>query len=72
MPGKKKLGKEDSAKTLKRVLGYIKKYRLAVGLSLVLATITVALTLYVPVLTGQAVDCILGRARWIILCCCLF
>lgn len=63
MPGKKKLGKEDSAKTLKRVLGYIKKYRLAVGLSLVLATITVALTLYVPVLTGQAVDCILGPGQ---------
>lgn len=49
--------------TLKRVLSYIKQYRIAVAASLILAVITVALTLYVPVLTGQAVDQILGPGQ---------
>ncbi len=65
MPSKntKKMDRAGSARTLKRVLSYIKKYRVSVIFSIVLATITVALTLYVPVLTGQAVDCILGPGQ---------
>ncbi len=47
--------------TIKKVLHYIKKYRLLVGMSLVLATVIVALTLYVPILTGDAVDLIVDR-----------
>ena len=46
--------------TIKKVLHYIKKYRLLVGMSLVLAVI-VALTLYVPILTGDAVDLIVDQ-----------
>jgi len=42
--------------TLKTVLAYLKPYRLFLVLSLILALITVALTLYIPILTGQAVD----------------
>lgn len=42
--------------TLKKILEYIRQYRWAVILSLLLALLTVALTLYVPVLIGQAVD----------------
>ena len=57
------MDRAGSARTLKRVLSYIKKYRVSVIFSIVLATITVALTLYVPVLTGQAVDCILGPGQ---------
>ena len=57
------MDRAGSARTLKRVLSYIKKYRVSVIFSIVLATVTVALTLYVPVLTGQAVDCILGPGQ---------
>ncbi len=42
--------------TIKRILHFIKHYRLGVICSLVLAFVTVALTLYIPILTGQAVD----------------
>lgn len=47
--------------TIKKVLHYIKKYWLLVGLSLVLAAVIVALTLYVPILTGDAVDLIVDK-----------
>ena len=46
--------------TLKKVLRHIKPYGGFVALSLLLAAVTVALTLYVPVLTGDAVDLIVG------------
>lgn len=48
-------------KTLKKVMRYISRYRFMVALSLVLAVIVVALTLYVPILTGNAVDLMLGK-----------
>ena len=44
--------------TLKKVLRYIRKYAFFLICSLVLAAVTVALTLYVPILTGQAIDSI--------------
>lgn len=47
--------------TLKKVLRYIRKYWFYLIVSLLLALLTVALTLYVPILTGQAVDRILGK-----------
>ena len=47
--------------TMKRVLQDIGHYRWMVLLSLLLAGITVALTLYIPILTGQAVDLIVGK-----------
>ena len=50
-------------KTLKRVLRYIRHYLGLVGLSIALATLTVALTLYVPVLTGQAIDGIIQAGQ---------
>ena len=59
MAGKKKLDKATSKATLKRILTYIQRYRAGVAASILLATITVALTLYVPVLIGQAVDLII-------------
>ena len=42
---------------------YIKKYRLYVAESLILAFAAVALTLYVPVLTGRAIDLALGKGQ---------
>ena len=46
--------------TLRRVLRYIRPYLPMLALSLLLALVTVALTLYVPILVGRAVDCLLG------------
>ena len=46
--------------TLKRVLKSIGRYKWGVLASLFFALITVVLTLYVPILTGRAVDCIVG------------
>lgn len=49
--------------TIKKVLHYIRRYRFFLIVSLVLALITVVLTLYVPILTGQAVDLIVGKGQ---------
>ena len=49
--------------TLKRVLHYIAGYRIYLAASLLFAVLTVALTLYAPVLTGDAVDYMIGEGR---------
>ena len=46
---------------LARVFAGLKHYRLALAASLGLAAAVVALTLYIPLLTGQAIDCIVGK-----------
>lgn len=46
--------------TLKKVLRYIRKYGFFLVCSLALAAVTVALTLYVPILVGDAIDQIIG------------
>ncbi len=46
--------------TVKRILAYIGRYRWGVVLSLVLAAVTVATTLYAPILVGNAVDLIVA------------
>ena len=56
-------GQERSRRTIRRVLRSIDKYRASVLLSLFLAVVTVALTLYVPILTGQAVDRIVAPGQ---------
>lgn len=45
---------------IKKVLDHIGKYKIFLLLSIILAAISVALTLYIPILTGNAVDCIVG------------
>ena len=54
---RKAAGRKD---TFRKILKYIKKYRFSVVLSLLFAAVTVALTLYIPILTGQAIDYIVG------------
>ncbi len=49
--------------TLAKILRYIRKYMGLVGLSLVLAALTVAMTLYIPILTGDAVDLLIGKGQ---------
>ncbi|MGL5436253.1 MAG: ABC transporter ATP-binding protein [Lachnospiraceae bacterium] len=50
-------------KTVKRILDYIGHYKWLVLLSLFLALITVATTLYAPILIGQGVDFIIGPGK---------
>lgn len=57
----KKEKSKNQSETLKKVLHYIKRYRWYLILSLVFAVITVAATLYVPVLTGDAIDYIIDK-----------
>ena len=49
--------------TVRRVLKYIKPYRWLVMLSIAFSAVTVALSLYVPVLLGRAIDCIVGPGQ---------
>lgn len=64
---KNRSGEERHKKNRKKVLGRIMKligqYKWGVTLSLLLALVTVALTLYVPILTGQAVDRIVSAGN---------
>lgn len=59
----KRKAKPGQMETLKQVLDYIRRYWFLVGLSLVLAAVTVILTLYIPILTGDAVDLLLGKGK---------
>jgi len=49
--------------TLKKVLMYLRPYGPLVLLSILLSAVTVALTLYVPVLIGRAIDHIIGPGQ---------
>jgi ATP-binding cassette subfamily B protein len=52
---------QTQTETLKKVFGYMKKYIPLLILSLIFAAVTVALTLYFPILTGRAIDLILEK-----------
>ena len=49
--------------TLKKVLHYMKHYIPLLVLSIILATVSVALTLYFPIITGKAIDLILAKGK---------
>ena len=49
--------------TLKRVLSYVKKYPLSLAFTLLFSAITVAFTLYIPVLIGDGIDRIAGVGK---------
>lgn len=59
---RKKIRSEQS-ETLKKVLRYLKRYWFFLALSFGFAAITVASTLYIPLLTGDAVDCVIGKGQ---------
>ena len=59
---RKKIRSEQS-ETLKKVLRHLKRYWFFLALSFGLAAITVASTLYIPLLTGDAVDCVIGKGQ---------
>lgn len=49
--------------TFKKVLCYIKKYWLYLAASIVMAAVTVALTLYFPILTGKVIDLVIDTGQ---------
>ena len=49
--------------TMRKLLRYLKKYWLLLALSLLFAALTVAMTLYLPILIGQAVDLIVAPGQ---------
>ena len=55
--------KKKQSETLKKVFRYLGKYRIFVVFSILLAAVTVALTLYIPKLTGKAVDFIVTKGQ---------
>ncbi|MDE7313488.1 MAG: ABC transporter ATP-binding protein/permease [Eubacterium sp.] len=56
-------GGKKQSQTVRKVLTYIKQYRVLVLLSLLFAGVTVFATLYFPILTGDAIDLILEQGR---------
>lgn len=55
--------KTGQGRTLKKVFRYLGRYRVFVVFSILLAAVSVALTLYIPKLTGHAVDYIIGPGQ---------
>ena len=57
----KKTKDKTKKETVKRVLAYISGYKLLIILSMLFAAVSSALTLYMPILIGNAIDLIIGR-----------
>ena len=51
----------NQKETLMKVFKYIKPYSLLMVLTIIMAAVSVALTLYLPILTGNAVDMLIGQ-----------
>lgn len=54
---------KGSVKTFLKVLKYLKIYRIHFAFSLLLTAISVALTLYIPILVGKAIDLCIDKGR---------
>ena len=70
---KNPLSTAESKEALRRVLTYIRPYGFFVGVSLVVAAVSVAAQLYIPLLCGDAIDLMIGPGQvdrsgvWIII-----
>lgn len=51
---------KNNQQIMKKMLHHIGKYKFFLLLSVIMAAVSVALTLYIPILTGDVVDCIVG------------
>ena len=60
---KSSLTPEQRKATLRRVLKKIRPYYFFVGCSLIVAAVSVAAQLYIPILCGSAIDLMLGKGR---------
>ena len=59
----KNADKKYSLATLKRLMGYVKPYGFFLVVSILMSIISVALSLYLPILTGNAVDLIVDEGK---------
>ena len=48
----------DNKTIIKKVWNYIKPYRILIAFAFLLTFFSVGLTLYIPILVGDAIDCI--------------
>ncbi len=55
--------KENQSAVLKKVLVRVKKYSAGLVASLVLAAVYVVMSLYIPILVGQAIDCVIDAGK---------
>ena len=55
--------RSDKSSVLKKLLLRVRRYWPAMILSLLMATVYVVMTLYIPILVGQAIDCIIDAGR---------
>ena len=55
--------KKDQKVVLKKVLLRIRPYSFGVIVALLLATVNVVMSLYIPILVGEAIDCIVDKGR---------
>jgi ATP-binding cassette subfamily B protein len=60
MTAKTVRGQKD---TLQKILHYIRKYWFYLAASVIMAAVTVTLTLYLPILSGRAIDLIIDRGQ---------
>lgn len=58
---KKKQNRKEQMEAMRKVLRYVKNYRLYLILSLILSAVMVACTLYLPILTGNAINHIIDK-----------
>ena len=59
-------GNKGSAKnkgTMRKVFGLLKDYKILFIMSLLTAVVTVAMQLYAPIISGRAIDCIVGKGN---------
>ncbi|MCH5274455.1 MAG: ABC transporter ATP-binding protein [Lachnospiraceae bacterium] len=63
MSQKEKKAVSGQLATLKKVLHYVGRYWFFLVCSIICAAVTVVLTLYIPILTGDAIDCILEPGK---------
>ncbi len=59
--GKEKEFRTGNWRTMRRILGYVSRYKYMVALSILSAVVSVILALYIPILIGQAVDQVVGK-----------
>lgn len=55
--------KQSRSSIIKRTLAYVHRYKRYIICSLIFAAATVALTLYIPILIGNAIDLIIGKGE---------
>lgn len=57
------MNKKMDTSVLRKVLARVRRYWAGLALSLIMATVQVVLSLYIPILVGKAIDCLIGQGN---------